>query len=275
MYSILPTEPVQNAIINILAEKQSLEIEELQKELHKNKVSVSRANLYRFVKKMIQSLILVKVQKELRLNSIWMNNILQFSKKIQEDSQKQKTSFEIDLKEGEKTVFHGTSLQDLDVVWCHIMSVLGEQSPPENWYGYDAHPWYHIGMADTEITLYKTLYKNQHPVFILFGNNTFLDQYAASLINIEGYNTTLCQTQPPFPGDGYVAWSMGDYIIEVFFPEIIERHFSIFFKTITSIDQFDPQVFADIFKMKAPCKLTFRRNKKDAEVIRNQIKEFF
>jgi hypothetical protein len=63
--------------------------------------------------------------------------------------------------------------------------------------------------------------------------------------------------------------------LEAVFPDIINQYFKAFFDNIQNIKNFNPQWFQNIFKMKCECKIHYRRNKKDADMFKKEIKKYF
>ena len=64
---------------------------------------------------------------------------------------------------------------------------------------------------------------------------------------------------PPFPKEGFCLNLLDDYILECLLPEAISKHFLYFFQTVTSLNEFNPEMFFDVFTMRARFKLSICR----------------
>ena len=68
---------------------------------------------------------------------------------------------------------------------------------------------------------------------------------------------------------------LGDYIIELVMPNNIARFFEQIFVKVQKIEDFDFELFYSIFKMKAKYKISVRKSKKDAALLRKKIQSFY
>jgi hypothetical protein len=75
--------------------------------------------------------------------------------------------------------------------------------------------------------------------------------------------------------DGYILRILWDYILEFLLPEPLQNLFAQFYAKVQKIEDFDLDLFLSLFKIKTKCKLTIRRNKKDAEAMKKNIRQFF
>ena len=111
---------------------------------------------------------------------------------------------------------------------------------------------------------------------MLYGDNTFLDRYGtkkARLSGIEAEAVQHAELSAPFRRDDHLVWDAGSHVIECIIPEVLARHFSFFFHAVTGIEGFDPQLFSDVFRMKAVCSVSIRRAEREAEEWRERIDE--
>ncbi len=221
---------------------------------------------------MIDAQILVKKGKLLSLHSTWNANFLNLADTIKKTYIQQKESYM--LEEGERREFVSDSLYNLDPLWNDIIALLTEQSEEKTIYFFNPHTWYILGMEDTEARLFNGIKKIGGKVLYAFGHDTFLDQYGRKLLQLQGVHT-LVYPNHPFPKENYILNIFGDFILEVLLPDSLVRHFRFFFDNTKSMKDFDPQLFTDIFQMKAKCKLTLRRSKKDAEELKKIFREWF
>ena len=58
-------------------------------------------------------------------------------------------------------------------------------------------------------------------------------------------------------------------------PNNIGRFFEQIFSKVQKIEDFDSELFYSIFKMKAKYKISVRKSKKDADLLRKKIQSFY
>ena len=178
------------------------------------------------------------------------------------------------LQEGQAMYYEATSIEAIDGVqgdrMLSVNRLYGKQEPT---YTYQARPYYALGMNKTEMAYRKEVHKIAE-VYFLAGNTNFLDLYGTSLYTEIGVKALATDTVP-FLKDGYCIAALGDYVFEVLYPKEINNYFKIFFDTIKDLKDFNPDNFHTIFTMKASCKLTLRRDRQQAESVREVFQKAF
>ncbi len=267
-----PLHPIHGGILECLARHPALDMEELHKELGRIRVSVSLPNLYRTVSQMIDVQMLVRSKGKVSLHSVWTAHVQSFADAINASQEDANREASFALEEGGRREYMAESLRALDPVWFHILLQCIETDSSREWYAYNSHPWHVIGMNDTEIRGYQAIVAKGVVCRMVYGNDDFLTRYAMKMIKMPRFRTTLSE-EISLPKDGYSLWVCGEYIVECLFPESLAKRFKYFFREVQSMEQFEPELFADIFKMKARCKVALRRNKHDAESLRMLLKK--
>jgi len=273
MTSFDPLHPKTGAIIELVAENNTLSTAELLKLLEeKRQIKMSMANFYKILAKMVEHQILVKTGDQVALNMTWAISVYKYAEMMQQQKEPELKAFP-PFKQGERRTFHAESLDKIDPIWTHLVLYLFTQEKDPNIYVYEAHPWYLLGRPATERRMYESCAIQGKKIHLLLGNKTFLDQYGYQL-----HKTTPCEAmitdQPPFPKDGYTFWLCGEYIIECSYPELIRQYFAGFFETTKSIQEFDLKTFSSIFHIKVPAQLQVSRNKKRAGELRKLFERF-
>lgn len=269
MANLDPLHPLQSSILETLGSKQALTIADLHADLRKEGVDVSLPNLYRTISQMIDAQMLVKGHGKISLNMVWVAHLTSFFRTVTKTYVEQRTDeFQFPLKENERREFWADSLMGLDPVWAHVLLRItkGPQKHPA--YMFNSHPWYSLGMRETETRFYQSMVASGHPLVILYGNDTFLDRYGERLIRVRNVNGSIAP-DIPFPKEECALWVCDDHILECLFPPSIAKYFAFFFNTVESIGDFDAEQFSDIFRMKARCKITVRRDGKEAQRLRS------
>lgn len=144
----------------------------------------------------------------------------------------------------------------------------------EDTYFYNAHTYHILGMNETESSNFRQFSNQSNKVYFLAGNETFLDKYGVELLRMQGTDV-VCSDKVKFLREGYCINIVGDYIIEVLFPETLTQYFNVFFTNTKKMDDFNSEMFQNIFRIKAECKLTLRRSTPQSAAFKKEIKKFF
>ncbi len=271
MTTLDPLHPLQSSIVELLSEQTGMTVAELHFKLKSAcAVEVSVQNLYRAIGQMLDAQMLIREKGKLSLNLVWASHFIRCADSVRRRYLATDDDI-VDLpkRDGERREFFAESLGALDSIWNHVLRKVTAMEENMPWFEYNAHPYHLLGMTQTEERLYGSLGAGHK----LYGNDTFLDRYGV-LRNIEKSNVVM-QNQTPFLKDGYSLWICGDYIVDCVLPESLTRHFAFFFQTVQTIDQFHPELFADVFKMKARCKLLVRKSASESAMLRAKFGEFF
>ncbi|OGJ64159.1 hypothetical protein A3C37_04030 [Candidatus Peribacteria bacterium RIFCSPHIGHO2_02_FULL_53_20] len=265
-----PIHPIHSAILEILCRKP-LSTAELKNTLDARGITVSTPNLYRIVSHLITAQVLVKQRGKLSLHRLWVSEFLQFAETLGEWSRHSEESVDLPEKEGEQRVYRADSLAGLDPLWNHLLLQITEKAENKVFEEYDAHAWYLLATPDSEAAVYRAIARNGFTVRLGIGGKTTLDLHAVKALESNKEISVCSAAVTPFPSDGYIAVACGSYSIELVLPEILRRQFAIFFQNVQSMADFEPERFADVFRMKCPCSLTVRKSQKHAETLREAM----
>ena len=275
MTNINPLHPLQSSILELLSSYPHCTVAALQEFLSRHDVRPSLATLYRLLREMELKQMIVRSHGKIQLHSVWLSHVAKFVERAKQHQKHAEGTVDIaSMKDGESRAFFAESLMELDPVWGHILGELPHIERERQWYVYNSHPWYSLGMRETESRLYQGLVSEGISPHMLYGNDSFLDRYGEKIIRVKGFETR-CTAETPFPKEGYALWCTGDYIVECIMPRSISQHFAFFFANVHTISQFDPELFADIFTMRSRCKVTVRRDPREEKKLREKIQGFF
>ncbi len=274
MTSFDPIHPKNGAIIELLAEHQSLKPKELLGLLKKERnIVLSIANFYKILGQMVDEQILVKTKGRVSINMTWATYAHKYTSMMQQKAELGEDPFPA-FDEGETRIFNAESLDKIDPIWTHLVLYLFTQEKDEIIRVYEAHPWYLIGRPGTELRMYDSCYVQGKKINMLLGNKTFLDKYGLNLHKTTPCNAVIAD-ESPFAGEGYTFWLCGDYIIECIFPDLIAQYFTSFFNSTKKMEDFDLNTFTSIFHIKVPTQLRVTRDKKKAETLRKKFDASF
>lgn len=270
-----PLHPAQSAIIEILCRKRGLKIAELHAALEEDfSIKISVQNLYRTVGQMVSGLMVFRDKGKLYLNLNWLNGVIRLIETAKENYVwNLDDAMDIPKEEGSVAKYRANSLFGLEAFWDHILLKLAHVTTMKEWYEYASHDYHSLAVPTAETAFYAAMKSYDINHHILIGNDSFLDTYADSLVE---YNyPKILSNNTPFPSEGLLLFVCDDYIVESVIPESINQHFELFFGNVKTMDDFNAELFMNIFKMKADCKISVRKSADEAQKIRNKFKAFF
>lgn len=276
MSNLDPLHPLQSSILELLAQEPGLRVSELHQRLQERRErGVSLQNVYRTAAQLVDHQVLARTNNRLFLNLVWVSQLAHFAENAKANYlESDHVRIVLPQKDGDQREYTAQTLRGLDPTWNDLLLQIAALSNERTWYAFNSHPWYALGMPDTEQRLYQSLAAQKIKTHLLFGNNSFLDRYGGSLTVAEDFITALAD-QTPFPAEGYALWLAGDFVLEVIFPDVVANHFALFFKTVNSPEEFDPQLFSDVFKMKAYCRLTVTLDRARVQTLRKKLAAYF
>ena len=224
---------------------------------------------------MVDAQLLVRNKGRLSLNLLWVTHLIRLSETVEQSYLVNgRDQVEIPQDENEVRCFFSDSLLGLDPIWNDALLKLKGYTEERRWFVYNSHPWYSLGMPDTERRFYQALVAAGIEAHMLYGNSGFLDCYAMKVFQVDGFLTTAAQNTG-FPEEGYALWVCGEYLLECEFPQAISNHFAFYFNNVKSVDLFDAQLFADIFRMRSRCSITIRKSPTRAAELRDKLQQYF
>ncbi|MFZ2150731.1 MAG: hypothetical protein WAZ12_00220 [Candidatus Absconditicoccaceae bacterium] len=267
------SKTLYDRIFREIAENQEHTIQTLHKVINKKEEKISLPNFYKIIDNLLENQILTKEQGKLKLHTAWILSLFELNNKVRETYIE--NTLKLDLKEGEQKTFYASSLIDIDNIRAELLSIIAlKGGKTESLYMYNSHLYHILGMPETETTNFKNMSKQMQKVYLLVGNESVMDQYAANIIKLQGIDI-VCSDKTKFLKDGYFINIIGEYMIEALFPDIINQYFKAFFDNIKNLKDFNPELFQNIFKMKAEIKITIRRSKSQTDSLKKEIKKFF
>lgn len=262
------SDSTENYIIDVLAKRHQMTIQALQKEIEKKHwTTISSAKMYRIINRLINEYVLIKESWLVKLNGLRVTYCYEYSKKLLISYKEHETVEELPK---DIDYYYAHSLNELEWIWTDMTAKILTNISCDTLFFYDSHLYYMLWIFDTWTKVYKNLLQKENTILYLVGSSSFLDKYASwfsknEQIHIHHINNS------PFTQSGYSLRIFWDYFIEVYIPENIVHFFDQFFDTITSIDQFDADLYKSLFSMKAKCTLRIHHNKKLADNYRTTL----
>jgi hypothetical protein len=273
MFCLDPLHPLYTAVLEIVSASPGISIADLHAALRKKKTEVTLQHVYRTVNRLVKEQILLKTGTTLSVNLMWLSYLQFFAERSKNTLLEETGKHVFPLQDDERRTFKVDSLLDLQTLWNHLLVELHRSAPQTFLMKYYSHAWWQLGAYALDPAFYKRIREAGLRCYWLFGNTTVLDKHAAAL-HEDVMDVRLIEN-PPFPTEGYCLNVYGPYIFECLFPEKISKLLDVYFHSVQSIDQFDPEVFSDIFTL--PSKITLKVWKSESQALglRRKIEQYF
>ena len=266
------TKQGTNAVLESLCHHGPLRMQDLFSSMKKEQnIDLSLPQVYKIVTDLEKEQVIIKEYGKFALSSFWIKRVDSFIQQAKNIY----TTWSIDitgLTEGKNREFHVDSLDELDAIRNSVFTQLNTINTTEDVCFYHSHPYYILWANEARSTLINHVIENGQKLFILFGNSYFLDTYGIQIVSMQGAHAQ-CKEDTSFMREGYNLHVVGEYTMELLFPDTITQHFKIFFDNVKSLDGFNADLFKEIFRMKWNYTLIIQHNSKQAEKFRTSIKK--
>lgn len=256
-------------LIKILSKQNKLNTLQALKYLQK-KHTISRPNFYKIISKLLKRQVLVKKWKELSLNAIRMMEYLDLAESIRQNIRWNTILRRLNI--GETQRFEWDSLGWIDALYWDIYLRLATWLKPDMIYHYQSHPHHSLAFLDKEIQFWENMKKTKSQNLMVYGNNDFLDQHGAKFVRIHWWAKTVTIKQNFFPEDWYILVVIGDYVVDMTFPDTVSKGFKFFFNTVNSIDEFHQDLYTSLFHQKNKFVINVSNDPRRAEKFSNHIR---
>lgn len=260
-------ENTRNKIIEILSEKWPLTTKQIHHRLQRNYgISVSYQAVHKHLKQMIEEKMLKKDGKNLLLSYNYIKRLSEHSKKLEESLQRKQED--------------GSTMLVLDsIVECGKFLInefmgneLGKYGNPEKkdcvcaW----NYAWSLVGASQEEHEKMKKMFsKTIH--WNICAHSTFLDKVTSKYAAELGKKVVLNQ-KLSVKSDIFVE---GDYIMEVHFPEKLERDMHKLYNRVKSEKDFDMKQMFEFGSKKYGIKIVIFKNQELADSLREEAKKIY
>jgi hypothetical protein len=273
MFRLDPVHPLYDAILDVVAASPGITMADLHAGLKKAKVEVTLQHLYRTVNRLTDEQILLKTKGKVSVNLMWLSYLEFFAGQTKKTLLESNAARMFPLKPNERKTFKVDTLLDVQTLWNHLLVQLYRAAPEKYLFKYYSHAWWLIGKHALDEDFYRKIKEKGVSCYWLYGSETFLDNEAVGMH--KDLFASRVDPEAPFPKEGYNVNVYGEYVIECIFPDKIAKHFELLFSSTKDWKHFNEEMFADVFALKGPYKVTVWRNAKQAPGLRAKIGRVF
>lgn len=287
--SRLEVNTPESIILDILSIKNRLTSKEIfDFFVKKYTKKMTLQGFYKVIRKMLNDRILLKEGMLLSLDSFWVNKVMEFSKRIEKTYlQTEASSANILLEEGESRVLEFENIISMDNLWVHGLNLARyfyakNDCPDKNAYSRNYFSVFHIARTESESVNLQYFESSKMEWYMASGSDTFLNHLPPKLMEQENYHQFIFDFdayQKKYKGapveKNYWVTVIGDFIFEARFPKYIFELLEKIYEETKNISEFNADRIKILFQEPGKSHLTISRNKKKAELIRQEIKELY
>lgn len=258
-------ESIEDAIIRLVS-PAPLFPRELHTKIEAEGAKVSLQAVYKAVRILLQSGVLVKSKHKVGVSNEWCNQVL---------SALNSHAQTLTLSEGEHVTYEFNSLSNLDAYWKHVIGPLQETHADMPVFIYNPFEfWYHVESRKKSESLYFHGFTDRKQyAFYVIGNTSKLDTEFKKLYQND-YLQIDCWQKTSFPST-YCYIVVADYVILTKLPEkLMSAIASIYTKNTES--KIVEQELTKLLSGKYRAQVKIFRNQKKAKMIRKKLfKNFY
>ena len=279
----------ESLILDILSRKPKLSSKEIFDFFsQKYPEGMTIQGFYKVIKKMLDDRILLKEGRTISLDSFWIGKVVEFAKTIEETYLKtDANTANILLDEGESKTYEFENILSMDNLWAHGLNLARfyysqHEHSDKNAYSRNYFAVFHIARAESESSTLQYFESSQMQWYMASGSKSFLNTLPTKIVENENYHHFLFdfekykQEHPAQQLEkNYWVTVIGDFIFEAHFPNYVFELLEKIYLDTQNISQFNADKISQLFLEPGKTTLKISRNKKRAELIREDIKKLY
>lgn len=275
-----PKPDAYSIVIDVLSKRPRLTVRELYQQFsRRSKKQMTVQGFYKLLSQLQEKRIIVKEGKLLSIDAGWVHAVIDFSNQLRNTYlQSNPSTANIFLKEGESNEFEFPTVIDMDNFWYHALVMVAHyytdhEHQDKNVYNYNDHCWFQVIRSGSEQTLGDTYANMGMDWYLVAGSTSYIDGLVQSMISGDKLHYMLSDGKG-FEKNKYIV-VIGDYIFDTALPKYIYKLMESVYNRAQTITDPAIQSIEDLIRLPAKTTLNISRNKKRAEQIRSNIKQYF
>lgn len=236
-----------------------------------NTRGVSKYGVYKSLRKLRASEVIVEYKKVISLSIPWVHRMSQFTDTAIQGYSLSNYGYFLGLENGKRMVFSFQDLVGFDTYWMHMMITL-MQRYDEPLYLYAKHDWFVVVRPEAKSDLFNWIEMNRRSSFMLIGSNSPLDFVAGEKSKLSTMQVAVIEKN--LFGDHPYGAVIGDYIIESRFEKSIVSEIDNLYYENQSLDILKKRLI-DITSKDQVVKIIVTRKKEEALRLRKKMSKYF
>jgi hypothetical protein len=259
--------------IVLLLQSGPLSTDNLLACLQKVRIGTTKQGMYRVLRILIRSDIVVKSGRIVSLSVAWVERVSSLTNAAEGAYLRKREGSVLDLEEGDSIRYSFRNTNVAEAFWNHTNHVLVKAHPRTPWFGYNPHCWFFLADPARERGFRDLLVKQGGQYLMTVGGDTSLDRAIKGEFDGKGSQYHRRQT-PLFAKNNYYLNIIGDYVIEAWLAPTHARAIEQLYQN-TSDTHCAQQKLLDIINSKGRTRLVVSRNSKKAATLRGKLGRVF
>ncbi len=278
MYLATPIT-IEDHILRILktGPKGTLFLLEKLNTLFKDK-KPTKQGIYKSLRKLKREQVITITNSTVALHNHFLESLEDYIQAAQRSTQKSFVDDSIlQLSEGERIVYHFSTVEKADIFWAHLFSLLIDTLDKNiPLYTYEPHNWFILSSRKpSEHKLIKKTHRENIPFLITVGHTTPLDLIAkkeyAITPNIQYHN----ESKPSLGKNNYHLNIFGDIILEIWTDKKAADKIHTFFAEHKHLTEENMQTLESFIHLTGKTRIVISSDKKRAEMLKKKLNKYF
>lgn len=267
-------EKLDERIVRLLGELPKANAVNLQASLKAQGAMVTIQAIYKELKILRHSGIIVKTGTYYRLSFSWILHLTDFANKLRVTYLRDAKNTSLLPTAGGKNVWRFQSLLQLNEFWSHILLLLVEHSPQKKLLGWNPHPWFHLVQTKQEERYITSLKLAHGTLHLILGGNTFLDRWVERFFDKNVVHHSFGKSVFQKLRSMYIN-VIDEYVLTVKLDDNTATAIDEFYGEVKRQEDLNSAVIINIFHSRARAVLRLEHNPSKAEKIRRKFEAFF
>lgn len=259
---------LEKAILATLSDGGAITAAQIRGSVSTPQKSYTVQAVYHVLRKLRRNGVVIKVRDRFSISIPWALDIIDLGRKLEEKIVFAPSAEQVIPSEGVSLEWTFSSLLSLDEFWTHLMVLLLEKNSDRTVFNFCPHPWFYFLHRQQLEKFYRTLLRRRCRIFVLVGDDQFLDLYFCRQLDKRLYR---CQT-----GSGKLVGGtksrhvmvIGDFIIHVVLNRRTATSIDALFGGIRSTEHHEIRPLLHELNSSVKTKLKISRDSKRAALLR-------
>lgn len=267
-------EKLGEHIIRLLGEHPKSSVEDMRASLRAKGIIVTIQAIYKELRILRKSGIIVKTGKHYRLAFAWILHLADFAERLRTTYLRDAENTSLLPPAGKKNVWRFQSLLQLNEFWSHILLLLVERSSQKKLLGWNPHPWFHLVQTKQEERYITSLKLTRGTLYLILGGKTFLDRWAEHFFDKSVVRYSFGKSTFHPLRSLYIN-VIDEYVLTVKLDKNTTVAIDEFYEEVNKHEDLDSAVIMDIFHSNARATLQLEHSPLKARKLRKKFSNFF
>ncbi len=259
---------LEKSLLTLLTDGGAVSAMQLLRAVSTPQNSYTIQAVYHVLRKLRRNGVVIKVRDKFSISIPWALDIIDLARKLEEKILFASSAEQVLPREGESLEWSFSSLLSLDEFWTHLMVLLLEKSVDSTVFNFCPHPWFYFLHRQQLEKFYRTLLRRRCRIFVLIGDDQFLDRYFCSQLDKRLYRCQMGSGRSIGGTKSRHVMVIGDFILHVVLNRRSATSIDLLFGRIRSTEHQELRLLHHELSSSGKTKLKIFRDSKRAASLR-------